>query len=83
MSWIAAAVIAVSSVYSAVEAKSAQKKGRNQAKEDGASARKAEAFAETEGEGIRNLPKISLEVDDEVEDTSISKQSNSSSTVSI
>jgi len=73
--WIAGTIV-VAAVGTTLQAKSEQKKARKQAKKDtleeAAQARKAEVFAETEGEGIGNLGKISLEVDDEEEDEEIS-----------
>ena len=50
----------------------AQKKAMKKAKRDEAAAdkqaRKAEVFAETEGEGLGQLGQISLEVDDDLEE---------------
>ena len=69
--WIAGAIV-VSSVGLGVQQKKAQEKAKKdaakQALEDQKQARKAEVFAETEGEGIGSLGNISLEVDDELEE---------------
>ena len=66
--WVAGAIV-VSTAYSAVQAKSEQKKAKKaaeaQALEDEKRARKAEVFAETEGEGLGQLGTVSLEVDDD------------------
>ena len=63
MTWVYSAVVAVTTIYTATEAKKAKKKAIKKADEDAAQARKAELFAETEGEGIGSLGKVSLEVD--------------------
>ncbi len=72
MSWVATAVIAVTSIGSAVyqgkQTKKAQKQAKQDALEADKQARKAEVFAETEGEGIGQLAQISMEVDDEEND---------------
>jgi hypothetical protein len=69
MSWVATAVIAVTSIGSTVIQQRANKKAAKRAKQDALDAekqaRKAEVFAETEGEGIGQLAQISLEVDDD------------------
>jgi hypothetical protein len=62
--WVAGALL-TSTVYTTVEAKKSQKKGRKKADADAVAARKAEEFADQEGKGIGELGKISLEVDDE------------------
>lgn len=71
-------VTAASTVYSNRAAKKSQKKAKKdaeaQAIEDEKKARKAEAFAETEGEGIGELGQVSLEVDDELEEENISSR---------
>jgi hypothetical protein len=46
----------------------AQKKGRQQALEDDAAGRRAEVFAETEGQGIGQMGKVALELDDEIDE---------------
>ena len=73
--WIAGAIV-VSSTAVAVQSQKAQKKAKKQAaidaQEDQTNARKAEVFAETEGEGIGNLGQISLEVDDEEDEDELS-----------
>lgn len=70
--WIAGAVfVATTAVQANVQrnaAKNAKKDAEKQAAEDAKTARKAEVFAETEGEGIGNLGQISLEVDDEIDE---------------
>lgn len=68
MSWVATAVVVASAVYTSVEQKKARKEARKDQLEDQANARKAEVFAETEGEGLGQLGSISLEVDEELED---------------
>lgn len=71
MAWIVTAVVASAafSIGSTVLQQKASKKAAKQAKEDAVEAEKqaraAEVFAETEGEGVGSLGKVSLEVDDE------------------
>lgn len=69
MSWIAAAVIATTTIGSAViqgkQSRKAQKRAKADALEADKQARKAEVFAETEGEGVGSLGQVSLEVDDD------------------
>ena len=73
MSWIATAIIATASLQvgtSALQRKAsrkAEKRAAADALEADRQARKAEAFAETEGEGQGSIANISLEVDDELE----------------
>jgi hypothetical protein len=72
MTFLATAVVAATTLYTADRQRAAQKKGKKLAEEkanrDEISARKAEAFAETEGEGIGSLGTMSLEVDEDVDD---------------
>ncbi len=67
------------SLYTSGEQQNAQRAADKQAKEDAIDAemraRKAETFAETEGEGIGSLGKVSLEID---EDEEVSTKSSSS-----
>lgn len=49
-------------------AKKASKKAQKQALQDKIDARKAEVFAETEGDGVGSLGKVSLGIDDEISD---------------
>lgn len=77
MTWIATAVIAVSTIISSRAQKKAVKRARKQADKDAVAARKAELFAETEGEGIGELGQISLEVDDDLDDEEISRRQGS------
>ena len=67
-----AAVVAGTQLYSAKRAKTAQKDAQRKAEKDALEAekraRKAEVFAETEGEGIGDLGTISLELDDELDE---------------
>lgn len=69
--WVAGAIV-VTSVAQQQMAKKAQKKAARQAEEDALKAekqaRKAEVFAETEGEGIGDMGRISLEVDQDLEE---------------
>jgi len=68
MTWLATAVIVTtvgSSIYQNKQSKKAQKQAKKDALEADKQARKAEVFAETEGEGIGSLGQVSLEVDDE------------------
>ena len=69
--WIAGAIV-VSAVGTTVQQQQAQKKAKRNAEKDALEAeqqaRKAEVFAETEGEGIGDLGRISLEVDDDLEE---------------
>ena len=71
MSWVATAIVATSVVSMGVNARSqkkAAKKGREEALADQRAARKAEVFAETEGEGVGGLGKIALAVDKEIDE---------------
>ena len=76
---VAVGLTAASSIYTGVESRKAQKKAQKKAEEDALAAekqsRKAEAFAETEGQGIGQLGQVSLEVDDEEEDPTINNLS--------
>lgn len=67
MSWVAAAIGAsiVGSVLQQRQTKKAQKQAKKDALEADRQSRKAEAFAETEGQGVGALGQISLEVDDD------------------
>lgn len=68
MSWVATAIVATSVVGSTlqrIESRKAKKQAKKDALEADKQARKAEAFAETEGEGVGALGQISLEVDDD------------------
>tara|TARA_R100000544_G_scaffold16105_1_gene7644 strand:- start:26205 stop:26450 length:246 start_codon:yes stop_codon:yes gene_type:complete len=68
MSWIATAIIGTSvagSILQRKQSKEAKKQAKADALEADKQARKAEAFAETEGEGVGALGQISLEVDDD------------------
>jgi hypothetical protein len=71
MAWIVTAVVATTAfnVGSSIMQQKASKKAAKQAKLDALEAdkqaRKAEVFAETEGEGVGSLGQVSLEVDDE------------------
>lgn len=47
--------------------KRAGKKARKQALKDKIDARKAEVFADTEGQGVGNLGKVTLGIDDELD----------------
>lgn len=72
MSFVATAVVAATTVYTSRKARKAQDKAAKRAElkanKDEIAARKAEVFAETEGEGIGSLGRISLEVDEDVEE---------------
>jgi hypothetical protein len=72
MVWAVTGAIVLSSAASAVMQRKAQKKAKRdaekQALEDQKQARKAEVFAETEGQGIGSLGNISLEVDEELDE---------------
>ena len=68
MSWVATAVIAGAALYTTHESKKAQEQARKDQLEDQRQARKAEVFAETEGQGKGQLGQVSLEVDDELEE---------------
>lgn len=62
-------------LYGEKNRRKAVKKGRKQQLEDEKSARKAEVFAETEGEGVGDTGQISLELDDELDDENVSNLS--------
>lgn len=69
--WVAGAIV-VSTVGTHMKQQQAQKKAKRDAEkkalEDAKQARKAETFAETEGSGVGSLGKVSLEVDDELDE---------------
>lgn len=65
MSWVATAVVG-STLFNAHQQRRGQKKARRDAIKDQARARRAEVFAETEGEGIGNIGAVQLEVDDDI-----------------
>ena len=73
MSWVATAIISTAFIQVGTAAlqrkaaKKAEKKAEADALDADKQARKAEAFAETEGEGQGSIANISLEVDDELE----------------
>jgi hypothetical protein len=68
----AAVIVAGTSLYSSSKQRSAQRKAQKKATADALEAerqaRKAEVFAETEGEGIGQLGQISLDIDDEIDE---------------
>ncbi len=68
--WAATAIISSigASLLQRNDAKKAKKRAAKKALEDDKQARKAEIFAETEGEGIGQLAQVSMEVDDEEEE---------------
>lgn len=67
MSWVATAIgtSVVGSLLQMRQTKKAQKQAKKDALEADRQSRKAEAFAETEGQGVGALGQISLEVDDD------------------
>ena len=69
--YIAGAVLVATTALSANvqrnAAKNAKKDAKKQAIEDEKNLRKAEVFAETEGAGVGNLGKVSMEIDDELD----------------
>lgn len=69
--WVAGAIVG-SSLVVQQQQKRATEKARKKAEKDALEAekqaRKAEVFAETEGEGVGSLGKISLEVDDDLDE---------------
>lgn len=71
-------MIATSTILGVVAQKKAVKRANKKADADAVAARKAELFAETEGEGIGELGQISLEVDDDLDDEEISRRQGSS-----
>ncbi len=81
MSFAVTAVVAVTAttLYTADKQKKAQASAQHKAEQDALDAemraRKAETFAETEGQGIGSLGKVSLEIDDDEE---VSTKSSSS-----
>lgn len=84
MSWVVTAVVSTAlsignSVYQAKQQKKASKQARADAIAAEKQARKAEIFADTEGEGIGQLAQISLEVDD----TELDEELSTSNTVRI
>lgn len=70
--FVVAAVMVATAIYGENRRRAGKKKARQEGLEDAKQARKAETFAETEGEGTGNLGQISLELDDEVKDKDLS-----------
>lgn len=70
MSWVAAAVVGTvgSTLYQANQAKKAEKRAKKEALEDRLEARRAEVYAETEGEGVGSLGEVRLGIDDEIDE---------------
>tara|TARA_R110000851_G_scaffold57574_6_gene134064 strand:- start:1060 stop:1308 length:249 start_codon:yes stop_codon:yes gene_type:complete len=72
MSFIATAIIAGTTLYTANKTKKASERAGREARmdslEDQRQARKASVFAETEGKGTGQLGQISLEVDSEIDE---------------
>ena len=72
MSFFIAGAIVVSTVGISIQQKNAQKQAKRDAEkaalESEKQARKSEVFADTEGEGVGSLGKVSLEVDDELDE---------------
>lgn len=69
--WVAGAIVGSSLIVQQQQKRAtekAQKKAEKDALEAEKQARKAEVFAETEGEGVGSLGKISLEVDDDLDE---------------
>ena len=66
--FIIAGAMLATAAYSENRRRAGQKKARKQQKKDEAAARKAEAFAETEDEGIGSLGNVNLEVDRDLEE---------------
>ena len=68
--WVAVgvAVVSASSAYTAHEARDAAKEARQQAELDKAQALEAAQFADEEGDGIGQLGKINLSIDDTLDD---------------
>ncbi len=62
------ATTAASTAANQMANKRATKKGRKQADQDRIDARKAEVFAETEGEGIGGLGKVQLGITEEIDE---------------
>ncbi len=70
MSWLITAAVTTTLATTAVGIdanKRAGKKARKQALQDKIDARKAEVFAETEGQGVGNLGKVTLGIDEEID----------------
>ena len=68
MSFVAAAIVAVTAVVQNVQAIDARQKANEQAKQDKADALRAQQFAETEGEGQGMMGNINLSVDSSIDD---------------
>lgn len=66
--WVATAVVATSSIYSAIEADKAKDEAKEQAKKDAARAREAEQFAKQDGAGIGQFGTIDMSVDETLDD---------------
>lgn len=63
--WAATAIVATTA-FSTHMNRQGQKKARRQATRDQERARRAEVFAETEGEGVGNIGAVQLEIDDDI-----------------
>lgn len=78
---VSAAVSVGTSIYTANKQEAAQKKAAAKAAADAkkaaAEARRAEVFAETEGEGIGQVGEVSLAIDEEVDDEEIAQRQGS------
>lgn len=72
--WVAGAIV-VSTIGVQMQQKNAAKQAKRDAEKAALQAdkdaRKAEVFAETEGEGIGNLGKVSLEVDQKLDEEEV------------
>lgn len=71
MSWVATAIVATTigtTLYQAKEQRKAQKRAKKDALEDEAQAIRSATFAETEGEGLGNLGKVQLAIDEDITD---------------
>lgn len=82
MSWVAAAVgttIAASTLYQERQQRIAAKKAKKDVIRDRNRARKAEVFAETEGQGIGDLGEVQLGIDEEIDEEEELRKGKSSS----
>ena len=87
MAWVAVAIVSTavgSALIGKNQAKKAKARGERAAVKSRVDARKAQAFADTEGQAIGDLGIVDLSLDDELDESQrLKKQGRVSSTLSI
>lgn len=87
MAWVVTAIVGTTVATALIgrnQADKAQKRAKRAAKKSRADARKAQAFADTEGQAIGDLGVVDLSIDDELDESQrLKKQGRASSTLSI